>query len=75
MMQSGDTYVVHMLVMGKDIYVEVALAAWRSGHRNTPQEQKIRVRIPPGYKVYRENIALLLCVIYLTCVACVFTDK
>jgi hypothetical protein len=29
------------------------LAAWRSGHR---------VRIPPGYKVFKENTAVLLCI-------------
>jgi hypothetical protein len=32
-------------------------AQWTS---HPTQEQKTRVRIPPGYKVFRENIAMLL---------------
>jgi hypothetical protein len=34
------------------------VAQWTS---NPPQEQKTWVRIPPGYKVFRELIAMLLC--------------
>jgi hypothetical protein len=36
-----------------------------------PQEQKTRVRIPPGYKVFWEkNIAMLLCKIDLIFIVC-----
>jgi hypothetical protein len=34
--------------------------------------QLIWVLIPPGFKVLRKNIAMLLCVLYLLCVVCVF---
>jgi hypothetical protein len=30
-----------------------------------PHEQKTRVRIRPGYKVFKENIAMLLCLTYV----------
>jgi hypothetical protein len=32
-----------------------ALAAWRSGHRIRLWNKKTRVRIPPGYNVFRES--------------------
>jgi hypothetical protein len=32
-----------------------ALAAWRSGHCIRLKNEKTRVRIPPGYKVFRET--------------------
>jgi hypothetical protein len=32
-----------------------------------PQEQKTQVRIPPGYKGFRENIAMLLCILNMQC--------
>jgi hypothetical protein len=35
-----------------------------------PQKQKTRVRIPLGYKGFRENIAMQVCVIDLKCIAC-----
>jgi hypothetical protein len=37
-----------------------------------PQEQKTRFRIAPGFKVFRENIAMLLCIFDLTGIVCVF---
>jgi hypothetical protein len=36
------------------------VAQWTS---HPPLEHKTRVRIPPGYKVFRENIAMRMCVI------------
>jgi hypothetical protein len=44
------------------------MAPWMS---HPPQEQKTRVRIPPGYKDIRKNTSVLLCMIYLICIACV----
>jgi hypothetical protein len=38
------------------------VAQWTS---HLPQEQKTKDRIPPGFKVFRENIATLLCMIDL----------
>jgi hypothetical protein len=41
----------------------VAPAAWRSGHHIRHRNEKTRVRIPPGYKVFRETyVAVLLCI-------------
>jgi hypothetical protein len=40
-----------------------------------PQEQETRVRIPPGYKVFRENIAMLLCKIDLDSKHCLCVEK
>jgi hypothetical protein len=41
-----------------------------------PQEQKTRVRIPPGYKILKEIIAMLMCKIDLICIVlCVDKDK
>jgi hypothetical protein len=34
-----------------------------------------RVRIPPGYKVLRKNIAMLLCVFDLICIVCVLKKR
>jgi hypothetical protein len=36
------------------------------------QELKTRVRIPPGYKVFKEILASLLCIADLKCIGCVF---
>jgi hypothetical protein len=44
---------------GKKERTIIALVAWLSG----PQEQKTRVRIPPWCKVFKEVIALRLCII------------
>jgi hypothetical protein len=49
------------------------VAQWTS---HPPKEQKTRVRIPPGYKVFKENIAMLLCIIMdLICIFCVLTTR
>jgi hypothetical protein len=42
----------------------IALAAWRSGHRIHLRNKK-RDSNPPGYKVFRENIAVLFCIKWL----------
>jgi hypothetical protein len=39
-----------------------------------PRRQQTRVRIPPGYKVFRENMAMLLCVFDLLCIVCVLKN-
>jgi hypothetical protein len=44
------------------------VAQWTS---HPSQEQKTRVQIPPGYKVFGENIATLFCVIDLIYIVCV----
>jgi hypothetical protein len=41
------------------------LVQWTS---HPPQRQEARVRIPPEDKVFRENIAILLCLIDLICI-------
>jgi hypothetical protein len=38
---------------------------------HSPQEQKSRVRIPQGYKVFKEFKAMLSCRIDLICIVCV----
>jgi hypothetical protein len=48
------------------------MAAWRSGHQIC---LKNRVRIPPGYKVSRENISMLLCTIDLICMVLNLLEK
>jgi hypothetical protein len=41
-----------------------------------PKEQKTRVRIPPGVKDFRENIAVLLLGSFdLTCIVCVLKKR
>jgi hypothetical protein len=40
-----------------------------------PQRQKTRVRIPKRNKVFRENIAILQCVIDLICIVCVLKKR
>jgi hypothetical protein len=47
--------------------------AQRTSHQ--PQRQQPRVRIPPGYKVFRENIPMLLCVFVLKCIVCVLKKR
>jgi hypothetical protein len=49
----------------------LSAVAWRSGHQH--HEQRTRVRIPPEYKVYTENIAILLIIIDLIRIVFVFT--
>jgi hypothetical protein len=48
------------------------VAQWIS---HPPQVQKTRVRIPPGYKVFRENIAVLLFIIDAICLVCVLKKR
>jgi hypothetical protein len=48
------------------------VAQWTS---HQPQRQQTRVRIPLGYKVFRKNIAMLLCVFDLICIVCVLKKK
>jgi hypothetical protein len=36
-------------------------AFWAQWTSHPTQEQKTRVQIPPGYKVFRKNMAVLLC--------------
>jgi hypothetical protein len=48
------------------------MARWTS---HPPQEQKTRVRIPPGYRVFRENKAMLFCLIDLICIVCVLKKR
>jgi hypothetical protein len=50
-------------------YCPCGVAQWTS---HPPQGQKTRVRIPPGCKVFREIIALLLCVTDLLCIVRLF---
>jgi hypothetical protein len=38
-----------------------ALAVWRSGHCICLRNKKTRIRTPPGYKVFSESLAVLLC--------------
>jgi hypothetical protein len=46
-----------------EIYILMSMVAW---HSPSPQERKTRVRIPPGYKVFRKNVSImLLCIIGL----------
>jgi hypothetical protein len=45
------------------------VAQWAS---YLPLEKKTRVRMPPGYKVFRENMVMMLCVTCLICIVCVF---
>jgi hypothetical protein len=49
-----------------------AVAQWAS---HPPQEKQTRVRFPLGYKVFREIIAMLLCVIDLICSVCVIRGR
>jgi hypothetical protein len=45
------------------------------GTSHQPQRQQTRFRIPPGYKVFRENIAMLLCFFDLACTVCVLKTE
>jgi hypothetical protein len=40
-----------------------------------PQEPKTRVRIPPGYKVFMENVGMLLSIIDFICIVCVLEKR
>jgi hypothetical protein len=48
------------------------VAQWAS---HPPQGMKTRVRIPPGYKVLEEVIAMLLYAIDLVCIVCVLKRR
>jgi hypothetical protein len=48
------------------------VAQWTS---HPPQLQQTRVRIPPGYKVLRKNIAMLFGVFELICIVCVLKKE
>jgi hypothetical protein len=45
------------------------VAQWTS---QPPQEQQSLVRIPPGYKVFKENLAMPSCIIDVICIIWVF---
>jgi hypothetical protein len=45
------------------------VAQWTS---HPPQELKTRVRIPPGYKVFKDAMAMMVCIFYLICIVCVY---
>jgi hypothetical protein len=52
--------ILHFLNTRKDAVLDICdgeVAKWLS---HLPEEQKIRVRIPPGCKVFRKSIAMLL---------------
>jgi hypothetical protein len=49
-------------------YGRGSVVQWTS---HQPPEQKTRVRIKPGFKVFRENIAIMF-EIDLTCMVCGF---
>jgi hypothetical protein len=53
-------------------FCPLGVAQWTS-HR--PPRQQSQVRIPPGYKVFRKIIALLLCVFDLICIGCVLIRR
>jgi hypothetical protein len=38
-----------------DFFNTLAQAAWRNGHRIRLRNEKTRVQIPPGFKVFRET--------------------
>jgi hypothetical protein len=40
-----------------------------------PREQKTRVQIPPGHKVFRQIISVLLCTVDSICIVCVPKKK
>jgi hypothetical protein len=48
-----------MLSPVRSTYLHSSMAAWRSGHRIRLRNNKARVRIPPGYKVFRETYQYL----------------
>jgi hypothetical protein len=52
-------YIKTVVLNGKVNSPALAGVAQLSSH--LPEEQKIQVRIPPWCKVFRENIAVLLC--------------
>jgi hypothetical protein len=52
---SGQFKYIHLARLGD-------VAQWAS---HPPHEPKTRVRIPPGYAVFMENMAMLLCIVDL----------
>jgi hypothetical protein len=48
------------------------VAQWTS---HPPEEQNARVQIPPGCKVFKENIAMLMSIIDLICIVCVLEKR
>jgi hypothetical protein len=58
---------VHILQFKVNVFqlaLDGGVAQWAS---HPPQEQKTRVRVPPGCKVFRGNIAMLLSIFDLIC--------
>jgi hypothetical protein len=69
-------FVVHLMIRlySQKIMKSNSVLAWRRGavDISSAEELQTRVRIPPGYVVFRENIAMLLCISDLICSVVLF---
>jgi hypothetical protein len=66
------TYCLGLFLKLKFHALDGGMAQWTS---LPPQEEMARVRIPPGYKVFKENITMLMCIVNFCSMHCLCVEK